>query len=539
VGARRTDPSQWRNRRLASYLDDAVSTDPERLALVAYAGDSRAALTYGEYDEHADRVGRGLADLGVRSGGVVAVQLPNWWQFGPLIYGIQRLGAVYTGIGIAYRARETRFILERTEARVVVIPARFRGFDHIQMMRELRADLPRLEHVVVVEGEAPEEPGWLTFEQLCRETGAPRPEVDPIALAHIGFSSGTTGEPKGIMNSHNTLDAVLENFIKIHDRLLDQHLVDLIPSPITHHTGFLWGVLMSARAGGTAVLMEAWNADRALQIMERERVTGMWAASTFLQDLLQSPRLDSTELSSLEFICIPGAPIPRRLVPEARERLGAFIIPAWGMTEYGIGLSASRELDRDLMERTDGVPAPGAELRVMGPEGEELGDDEEGDLELRGAGLFLGYYKRPDLTGESFDDEGWFKTGDRAVRHAGRYFELTGRSKDIVIRGGENIPVVEVENLLHAHPKVRDVAVVGYPDERLGERACAFVVLKPKESMTLPEAVDFLLARGLSKHFLPERLEVSEGLPYTSSGKVQKFKLRDQLAPASEERAPA
>jgi cyclohexanecarboxylate-CoA ligase len=209
------------------------------------------------------------------------------------------------------------------------------------------------------------------------------------------------------------------------------------------------------------------------------------------------------------------------------------------MTEYGIGLSASRELDRDLMERTDGVPAPGAEVRVVGHDGEELGDHVEGDLELRGAGLFLGYYKRPDLTGESFDDDGWFKTGDRAVRHAGRYFELTGRSKDIVIRGGENIPVVEVENLLHAHPKVRDVAVVGYPDERLGERACAFVVLTAGETMNLPEAVDFLLARGLSKHFLPERLEVSEALPYTSSGKVQKFKLREQLVRTSEERASA
>jgi cyclohexanecarboxylate-CoA ligase len=192
------------------------------------------------------------------------------------------------------------------------------------------------------------------------------------------------------------------------------------------------------------------------------------------------------------------------------------------------------------MERTDGVPAPGAELRVVGQDGKELGEEVEGDLELRGAGLFLGYYKRPDLTEESFDEGGWFKTGDRAVRHAGRFFELTGRSKDIVIRGGENIPVVEVENLLHTHPKVRDVAVVGYPDERLGERACAFVVVRPGETMTLPEAVDFLLQRGLSKHFLPERLEVSEGLPYTSSGKVQKFKLREQLATGQKkERTPA
>jgi cyclohexanecarboxylate-CoA ligase len=468
----------------------------------------------------------------------VAVQLPNWWQFGPLIFGIQRLGAVYTGIGVAYRSRETRFILERTEARVAVIPARFRGYDSVAMMREVRAELPRLEHVVVVDGEAPSEPGWLGFEELVERADGPRPEVDPSALAHIGFSSGTTGEPKGIMNSHNTLDAVLENFIAHHGDLLDRRLVDLIPSPVTHHTGFLWGILMSARVGGTAVLMDAWSPDRALEIMERERVTGMWGAATFLQDLLHSRRLPATDLSALEFVCIPGAPIPRRLVPEARERLSAFISPAWGMTEYGIGLSGARQLDRELMERTDGVPVPACDVRVVDREGMELGDGVEGDLEIRGAGLFLGYYKRPDLTEESFDADGWFKTGDRAVRHAGRFFELTGRTKDIVIRGGENIPVVEVENLLHGHPQVRDVAVVGMPDPRLGERACAFVVLEEGATMTLDEAVAFLLDRGLSKHFLPERLEVVPALPYTASGKVQKFKLREQLA-SREEAAPA
>src|SRR5919109_1746802 len=151
MGTRRTAPSQWRNRPLGSYLADAAAAGPARIGLVAQTADRRTALTYAEYEDQTDRVARGLSDIGVKTGDVVAVQLPNWWQFGPLIYGIQRLGAVYTGIGVAYRSREARFILERTEARVVVIPASFHGFDHVQMLRELRAELPRLEHVVVVE----------------------------------------------------------------------------------------------------------------------------------------------------------------------------------------------------------------------------------------------------------------------------------------------------------------------------------------------------------------------------------------------------
>src|SRR5919202_3310833 len=185
MGARHTDSSQWRNRTLTSYLDDAAAADPDRTGIVSYSGDTRNALTYGQYADLTDRVARGLAQLGVGSGDVVAVQLPNWWQFGPLIFGIQRLGAIYTGIGVAYRSRETRFIVERTEARVVVIPARFRGFDSVEMMREVRAELPRLEHVVVVGGEAPGEPGWLGFEELVEQPGSSRPEVDPDALAHI------------------------------------------------------------------------------------------------------------------------------------------------------------------------------------------------------------------------------------------------------------------------------------------------------------------------------------------------------------------
>ena len=233
-------------------------------------------------------------------------------------------------------------------------------------------------------------------------------------------------------------------------------------------------------------------------------------------------------MPSLRLITIAGAPIPRGLVSRAREQLGCFICPAWGMTEWGIGIAAAPQLPSERLDATDGVPVPGCDIRVVGPEGKRVDPEVEGDLQMKGPGLFVGYYERPDATGESFTD-GWFQTGDRAVAHADGFMSLTGRSKDLIIRGGENIPVVSVESLLYEHPSVVDVAIVGVPDERLGERACAVVVLKEGATLDLSAACSFLLGRGLSKHFLPERLEVVASLPKTPSGKIRKVELRASL----------
>ena len=220
-------------------------------------------------------------------------------------------------------------------------------------------------------------------------------------------------------------------------------------------------------------------------------------------------------------------PIPRTLPRQASEALNCFVCPGWGMTEWGIGICGSIYLPRERVEVTDGVPVAGCEVRVMAAPDREAAPDQEGDLQIRGAGLFLGYFDRPDFTREAFVEGGWFQTGDRAIRHPDGFISLCGRSKDIIIRGGENIPVVEIETLIYQHPAVLEVAVVGYPDERLGERACAVVVCKPGQRLELPELGDFLLAKGMSKHFLPERLELVEALPKTMSGKLLKVELRD------------
>ena len=525
----------WRDVALGSYLSEAARTDPDRVAAASVSGETgerRGAVTYAGLDGLAGGISCGLAGLGIAAGDAVSILMPNRLEFEALLFGILRLGAVYSGIPINYGPREAAFMLRRARSKVLVVPDAYRGRDFVEMARELRKATPELENVVVLGEEAPNEPGWLTFDELANAEPSGTPtEVDPSSLAHIGFTSGTTGEPKGVMNTHQTLDAVLRRWVEHvgEGALGGSGLVNLIPSPVGHHTGFLWGALMSAYLGGTAVYLDRWEPEVAVEVMRREGVTAMISAPTFLQDIARVPGVGPDILPSLRTVSIPGAPIPRSLVPRAREQLGCFVCPSWGMTEWGIGISGRPGLAQERMEATDGVAVEGCEVRVMRGPDEVAGPGKIGELQIRGAGLFVGYYDRPDFTEGAIVD-GWFQTGDQAMMDEDGFVSLLGRSKDIIIRGGQNVPVHEVENLLHGHPAVVEVAVIGLPDERFGERACAVLVLEEGESLGLEDVKDFLLSKGLSTVFLPERVEVVEGLPKTMSGKVRKVELREMFA---------
>jgi cyclohexanecarboxylate-CoA ligase len=525
----------WRDVALGSYLSEAAGRDPDGVAALSVGGETgerRGTVTYAGLDELAGGISHGLAGLGVGAGDAVSILMPNRLEFGALLFGILRLGAVYSGIPVNYGPREAAFMLRRARSKVLVVPDAYRGRDFAEMARELRESAPELENVVVIGEGAPKEPGWLTFDELANaEPSGTQAEVDPSSLAHIGFTSGTTGEPKGVMNTHQTLDAVLRRWVEHvgEEALGGSGLVNLIPSPVGHHTGFLWGALMSAYLGGTAIYLDRWEPKVAAEVMRHEGVTAMISAPTFLQDITRVPGVGPDSLPSLRTVSIPGAPIPRSLVPRAREQLGCFVCPSWGMTEWGIGLSGRPGLPQERMEATDGVPVRGCEVRIMRGPGEVAGPSEVGELQIRGAGLFVGYYDRPDFTEGAIVD-GWFQTGDQATMDEDGFVSLLGRSKDIIIRGGQNIPVHEVENLLHGHPAVVEVAVIGLPDERFGERACAVLVVEADESLGLEDVKDFLLSKGLSTVFLPERVEVLEALPKTMSGKVRKVELREMFA---------
>jgi cyclohexanecarboxylate-CoA ligase len=529
----------WRDVTLDGYLAAALAAGPDKLAAVSVdgqTGERKASASYGELNELVNRLVGGLSRLGVGPGDTVSLMLPNRMEFGALIFAVSRLGAVYSGIPVSYGEKDVAFMLRRARTKVLVIPSGFRRTDHVAMARRLLSETPELGHIVVLGDEVPGEPGWQSFEELASAQPLDPPAVvDPGSLAHVGFTSGTTGEPKGVMNTHQMLDFVCRRWVEHQGKeMLDRDTVNLIPSPVGHHTGLLWGVLMTALLGGTAVYLDRWTPEVVAEVIRREGITAMLGAPTFLQDLVRLPGIDAKTFPSLRIISIPGAPIPRSLVPQAREMLGCFICPAWGMTEWGIGISASPRLPQERVDETDGVPVEGCEVRVVEDTGEPASPGQMGDLQIRGPGLFAGYLARPDFTAEAIVN-GWFQTGDLAIVHEDGYVSLVGRSKDIVIRGGENIPVHRLENLLYEHPAIADVAVVGVPDERLGERACAVVVLEPDQHLALEDVTEYLLGEGLSKHFLPERLELMEELPKTQSGKIRKFEIRNWLAPSAEQ----
>ena len=515
----------WRNETLTGYLDRWATRRPDATAFVDPAG----RLTWAQLARAVDRVAHGLGAHGIGAGSVVSCQLPNWIEFALVFLAAERLGAVVNPIPPTYRASELRFMLGLLGASVLVIPAGFRGFDYVQMAHGLRGDLPRLEHVFVARG-APGAEGT-PFERLTgeaweqREGRRPLPGTDPSRVHEVVFTSGTTGEPKGVMHALNT---VLSTIYPVIERLaFSERDVILMASTLGHQTGYLYGFCLNLLLGARAVWLDVWNAQAAAALIAGERVTFSMGATPFLRDLtyVDSPH----DLSSLRVFISAGAPIPRPLVRDARARLRCAISAGWGMSENGLVTCNGLDDPDDKVFGSDGLPVAGMELRVVDEAGRALPPGGEGDLLVRGPSQFAGYFERPQVTAEAHTPDGWFKTGDRAKLDGDGYLAITGRTKDLIIRGGENIPVAEVENLLFTHPKVQGVAIVAMPDPRLAERACAFVIPRPGEPPTLPELVAHLDAQGIARHKFPERLELVDEFPMTPSGKIQKYRLREWI----------
>lgn len=518
-----TQAGFWRHQTINHFMAQALQKCPEHVAVVAHRSDMAepVRLTYRLLDQKVDRITRGLTALGVGHSDVVSWQLPNWWEFIALALACARIGAVANPIMPIFRQRELKFMLDFGESKVFIVPKSYKGFDYEAMVNGMRGDLPFLQHLVVLNGE-----GANSFESLLLGDSTPAftgPGLAADDVVLLMYTSGTTGEPKGVMHSSNTLFANLHAFIETYG--LTQKDVILGASPMAHLTGFGYLAMIPLILNATTVLQDIWEPRQALELIREEHITFSMASSPFVADLCAAAEAGGPVSDQFANFCCAGAPIPPVLIERARKVLGLAVSSAWGMTECGAVTITEPHRTNQKSGSTDGRPVAGIELKVVGVDGDSLPTGETGKLYARGSSMFAGYLKRPHLN--ATDAEGWFDTGDLAFLDAEGYVRINGRSKDIIIRGGENIPVLEIENLLYKHPAVAMVAIVGYPDARLGERACAFVTVKPGHSFSMEEMGRYLSENQVTRQYHPERLELMEDLPKTPSGKLQKFKLRD------------
>jgi cyclohexanecarboxylate-CoA ligase len=526
-------------------LDRFAAARGDQVALVDCSRGRPKVFDFAGLHRSVGRIATALMRAGVAAGEPVAFQLPNWWEFVALQLALVRLGAVSCPLMPIFRERELSFVLRQTGARLLVVPERFRRTDHVALVRALAPSLPRLETVYVVEGgEGGEAPAWRgrdgrfrPFAELLDAEPA-GPEADaawrarrpaPDAITQLLYTSGTTGEPKGVLHTHRSLLDALD--LQIEHFCLGEEDVIFVPSPVAHQTGFLYGFWLALHLGATAVYQDIWSGEVGHSLMDDWGVTFVQAATPFLADLCEVAARRGRGPGRLRLFVATGASVPRVLAQQAQGRLHAMVAGAFGTTESGLITAGTPRDPSERAWQTDGCLLPGTGMRVVDEAGRDLPPGRPGRFLVRSPGMFVGYLGHPDWYARAFVDGDWLDTGDLAVIDPDGYMSIKGRSKDVINRGGEKIPVAEVEDVLYGHPGVAEVAVVAMPDPRFGERACAYIV--PRDgaaALSLAEVQRHLAAAGMAKQYWPERVELISSLPRTPSGKVQKFLLRERIA---------
>jgi cyclohexanecarboxylate-CoA ligase len=496
-------------------------------------------FSYADVAAQVERLAFGLRHLGLGRGDIVILQLPNWAPFLVFHIALTAIGATTVTIPIVYRERELAGVIRLTGARALVVPRDWHRFDYAAMAGRLRDTVDGLDRVFLVGGDTgtavPE--GMTGYEALMAEPWEQRtterleslkPALDDMTA--LGFTSGTTGDLKGAVYDTRILRATNMGFIERYG--LDRNDRIFGCSPLGHAVGFTHALRMTLTIGGSIVLLERWDPERALRLIRDEKCTFMAAATPFLLDLVYHPKLrDYGSLETVRLFLCGGASIPEQLMRDAIDALPrTFVSPLWGMTECGGVTTCPFDAPRDKLFTTDGAPCGGMELKVVDAEGRTLPAGTDGELMARGPMVTKGYFRRPDLTAEYYLPDGFFRTGDLARMDADGYIKITGRIKDLIIRGGVNIAPAEIESVLFAHPSVDNVAVVGMPDDRLGERICAYVILHPGTALDVAEIQRWMEKSGVAKQKWPERVEIVDAFPMTPSGKVQKFRLRAMIA---------
>ncbi|MBM7519897.1 AMP-binding protein [Nocardioides nitrophenolicus] len=503
--------AQVPGRSLGDVVRAAALAAPSRIAVV----DGGTRLTWSALVDRATTVAGALTELGVRRGDAVVLQLPNWWETVVVTWGVWLAGGVVVPVVPIYRARELGFIVDQVDPAAIVAAGEHRGHRHADELRALMRETGRPTPVVSVRA-TDSDP--LRLETLRSAPVQPE-RLAPDDVALVLYTSGTTSAPKGVLHTHRTLLAESASMTRACGLTAEDRV--FMPSPLSHVTGLSYAIVLPADLRASAVLLDRWSADDAVAVVERESCTFAVSATPFLRGLAEVYAARGTPASLRIFVC-GGADIPPELVRRARAVMGTAVVRTYGSTELPTVAMADPFGDVDAAADGEGAAIGDNQMTVR--------SDEDGTEELlvRGPELFVGYVDSR-LNADAFTADGWFRTGDTATISADGVLRIAGRIKDIINRGGEKYSAAEVEWALLEHPHVAEVAVVRYPDEALGERACAFVVPTPGERPTLATLRDHLVASGYAVQKAPERLELVDRLPRTPSGKIQKFRLEEGL----------
>jgi len=515
----------WGDASLADYWQQTARAMPDKIAVVDNHG---ASYTYSALDHAASCLANWMLAKGIESGDRIAFQLPGWCEFTVIYLACLKIGAVSVPLLPSWREAELVWVLNKCQAKMFFAPTLFKQTRPVDLILPLQNQLPQLQQLVGVDKLAPATSA-LSLSQIIADN---TPLTTAITvhgdeLAAVLFTSGTEGLPKGVMLTHNNILASERAYCA---RLnLTWQDVFMMPAPLGHATGFLHGVTAPFLIGARSVLLDIFTPDACLALLEQQRCTCMLGATPFVYDLLNVLEKQPADLSALRFFLCGGTTIPKKVARECQQ-LGIKLLSVYGSTESSPHAVVNLDDPLSRFMHTDGYAAAGVEIKVVDDARKTLPPGCEGEEASRGPNVFMGYFDEPELTARALDEEGWYYSGDLCCMDEAGYIKITGRKKDIIVRGGENISSREVEDILLQHPKIHDACVVAMPDERLGERSCAYVVLKaPHHSLSLEEVVAFFSRKRVAKYKYPEHIVVIEKLPRTASGKIQKFLLRKDI----------
>ncbi len=529
---------------IGDLLDSTTAQYPDKDAVVYVERDLR--YSYKQFQETCNQVAKGLMSLGIQKGEHIAIWATNVPEWVITQFASAKMGAVLVTVNTSYRAHELEYLLHQSDSTTLLLIDGYRGTSYTDIIYEICPELkdalpgqlqsqrlPKLKNVIYLGEET--KPGMYNWRDLLHQGSSicdmdlttRQAQLKPEDVINMQYTSGTTGFPKGVMLSHNN---IINNALNVAEsQRISEHDKICIPVPFFHCFGCVMGTLASVATGATMVPLVTFDPERVLEAVEKERCTALYGVPTMFIAELNHPKFHTYDLSSLRTGIMAGSPCPIEVMKKVVDLMGAKEVTiAYGQTESSPVITQTRYNDGiELRVSTVGRALKNVEIKIVDPAtGEEVDRTVQGELCTRGYHVMKGYYNMPEQTSKAIDAEGWLHTGDLATMDEQGYVKITGRLKDMIIRGGENIYPREIEEFLYTHPKIFDVQVVGVPDERYGEQVAAFVKVKEGETLSPDEVKAFCDGR-IARYKIPYYVHLVQEYPMTASGKIQKYKLRE------------